>query len=324
MQMISAEQGRRWLFTAIGAVTGLLLVQCAPLSSRAYSKGAETFGYRKWEKDPAEVKLVVIGLHGFCGASIDYQNLGRYLTERDPRIAVYAYELRGQGRDPKQERRGDIEDPSLWYHDLEAFTTMVRERHPQAKIIWYGESMGSLIVSHAYQVARLSGRHHPCDGLVLSSPVVKLRDDFPGWKKELIVKAAEVSPMLRISTAMLAGGQSVPMTHNSFHDTQATATPWNVDSHTLRLLVSLSGLIETMPECGRQFREPTLILNGGRDFFSQPKDISAFYRSLPRSTPKHHGFYKDGYHLLMYDNVRNEVFSDVQDWLEDRMEDSPR
>jgi alpha-beta hydrolase superfamily lysophospholipase len=114
---------------------------------KADSAKADSFGYRKWISEKTEPDVVIIGIHGFCGASIDYANLGNHLLRHQPKTGLYAYEVRGQGSDPIRERRGDIGDPKDWYRDLFAFTQLVQEQHPDAKIVWYGESMGALIAS---------------------------------------------------------------------------------------------------------------------------------------------------------------------------------
>ena len=69
---------------------------------------SETFGYRRWISKTSEPDVIIIGIHGFCGASIDYANLGQHLLVHQPRSGLYAYEVRGQGSDPILERRGDI------------------------------------------------------------------------------------------------------------------------------------------------------------------------------------------------------------------------
>ena len=306
---------------AAGAgVAALLLSQCATnytlVSNRPEEAvRQETFGYRKWLRPGHEPETVVIGVHGFCGASIDYENLGKRLLREQPETAVYAYEVRGQGKDPLKERRGDIDDPQLWFRDLNRFTAMVRERHPQARIVWFGESMGGLIVSHAYRQAVAAGEKPPCDALVLSSPVVKIRDDFPGWKKELVRQISHIVPTARVPLEALAGGQEVQMTHDTVHSEQAETNSWHIDKHTLRLLVSLGDLIEGMPDCARSFEVPTLVLHGGKDFFTSAGDVKAFYGCIPKDAGRKREFYPDSYHLLMYDALKDQVIGDVESWL---------
>lgn len=276
----------------------------------------ETFGYRKWMRPDAKPQTVVIGVHGFCGAAIDYENLGKHLLKEQPKTAVYAYEVRGQGKDPLKERRGDIDDPTLWFSDLARFSAMVRAKHPRARIVWFGESMGALIVSHAYQRAIAAGQEPPCDALVLSSPVVRFRDDFPQWKKNLVRGVAEITPTARVSLETLAGGQQVQMTHDTVHSEQAETNAWHIDKHTLRLLVALSDLIDGMPGCARSFDVPTLVLHGGKDFFSSAADVEAFYGNIPKEARRERRYYPDSYHLLMYDDLKEKVIGDVEGWLD--------
>jgi len=304
-----------------GAVlASLLLSQCATdytlVADRPEeSLRRETFGYRRWLRDGTEPTTVIVGIHGFCGAAIDYENLGKRLIKEQPKTAVYAYEVRGQGKDPLKERRGDIDDPEQWYRDLTKFSAMVRERHPKAKIVWFGESMGALIASHTYRLASVAGEPAPCDALVLSSPVVKFREDFPQWKKDLVRQVASVVPTARLSLETLAGGKQVQMTHDTVHSEQAETNSWHIDKHTLRLLVALSELIDGMPDCAKTFAVPTLVLHGDRDFFTKTEDVKAFYGNIPDKKLREMKLYPDSYHLLMYDNRKEQVISDVENWV---------
>jgi alpha-beta hydrolase superfamily lysophospholipase len=303
-------------------VSAVLLSQCSTdytlVSERPEEAlRQETFGYRKWLRPGEQPETVVIGVHGFCGAAIDYENLGKRLLKEQPDIAVYAYEVRGQGRDPLKERRGDIDDPDFWFRDLKHFTAMVRAKHPRARVVWFGESMGALIVSHAYQQAVAAGEKSPCDAVVLSSPVVKIRDDFPAWKKELVRQVSHIAPTARVPLEALAGGQEVQMTHDTVHSEQAETNSWHIDKHTLRLLVALGDLIDGMPDCARSFEVPTLVLHGGKDFFTSAGDVESFYGCIPKEAGRERKFYPDSYHLLMYDALKEKVIGDVEEWLEE-------
>jgi len=307
-----------WLAAGTGA---LALCQCAPRftlvsqpkDAAAIAARNETFGYRKWVSTQVEPDLVVIGLHGFDGATIDYENFGKDLLVRQPKTALYAYELRGQGNDPLKSRRGDIDQPADWYRDLDAFTRLVRQRHPRARIVWMGESMGALIAAHAWREAPAD--RPPCDALIFSSPVVKIRDDVPAWKIGLLDAAAIAAPLARISLNTLSGGQDVQMTHDSTHSTQAQTNAWHVDKNTLRLLSTLGNHIQSMNDCAATLRVPVLILHGGRDFFTDEAAIRGFASHIPASTPVTRREYPDSYHLLMYDQQKAKVFGDIERWL---------
>ncbi len=257
--------------------------------------------------------MILIGIHGFCGASIDYANLGNHLLKRQPKTGLYAYEVRGQGSDPIFARRGDIGDPKDWYRDLFAFTQLVRERHPDARVVWFGESMGALIAAHAWREAPAGDP--PCDALVLSSPIVRFRDDIPAWTPGLVQIAATTLPLARVSLDTLAGGQDVQMTQKSHHAEQAKTNPYHIDLHTLRLIGTLSRLIVTMNDCATTFHSPVLVLHGGQDFFNNDSDVRGFVARIPEDTSVTYRNYPNAYHLLMYDEKREAIFRDVERWV---------
>lgn len=309
----------RWLLAGLFVA---LLASCAPSYTLVTARPDEvirneTFAYRHWGRHDVKPDTVVIALHGFDGASIDYESLATHLVREQPHTAVYAYELRGQGRDPLKARRGDIDDPDNWSRDLHAFTAKVRRENPGASIVWFGESMGALILSKTYKEDLLAGREPPCDAIGVTSPVVKFRDDFPTWKKDLIFTLSKLAPGARLTLDALSGGQDVQMTEDSFHSEQAQTNAWHVESHTLRLLSALGGMIEDMPDCAETFGVPTLVLHGGQDFFTTADDVREFAGHIPDDTPSRRRFYPDGHHLLMYDTGKEEMFEDVADWLDD-------
>lgn len=276
----------------------------------------ETFGYRTWKRDHLKQDMVIIGIHGFCGASNDYANLGNYLVQRQPNTAVYAYELRGQGSDPIHERRGDIGHPSQWYDDLNAFTQLVKLRHPKAKIIWYGESMGALIATHALDSAPAG--NPPCDALILSSPIVRFRDDIEIWKIALVQVAATTVPLARVPLDALTGPQDIQVTQTTHHKEQSQTNSYNIEKHTLRLLGTLARLIDGMNNCAKKIEVPILVLHGENDYLNTDSDVRGFIARLPESTDSTYHNYKGAYHLLMYDEKKEKVFRDVGRWLNQR------
>jgi alpha-beta hydrolase superfamily lysophospholipase len=313
----------RW----VGCALALGLAACAPkytpvnyINSPVVAPDggdqSETFGYRRWIDPKVEPDVIVIGIHGFCGASIDYANLGRHLLAHQPQTGLYAYEVRGQGSDPIRERRGDIGDPADWYRDLLAFTQLVRERHPEAKVVWCGESMGGLIASHALRSSQPGDE--PCDALILTSPVVRIRDDVPQWKVELVKIAAAAFPLARVSLDALSGGQQVQMTQTATHGEQSQHNSYNVEDHTLRLLGTLGRHITGMNDCAASFRVPVLVLHGGKDFFNSDADVRGFVAHIPPEVSSTYRNYPDAFHLLMYDAQNDRIFRDLEAWLNRR------
>jgi alpha-beta hydrolase superfamily lysophospholipase len=314
----------------------LAFVSCQPapkytLVTHAYDKprlnektfttiDRQSFPYRKFiatGPDAKEPTTVVIALHGFCGASIDYENLGKWLIKEKPSIALYAYEIRGQGMDPVYERRGDIDARQNWFNDLNTFTDLVRKEHPRANIVWQGESMGALILSNTYRRDTEQGKRPACDAIVITSPVVGIRGDFPTWKKQTVRAIAKVFPAARLSLDTLSGGQKVQMTATSTHSEQSETNAWHIERHTLRLLVNLNDMIDQMKASAATFRVPTLIVHGGKDYFTDSQDVATFYQYLSQAPEKKRLFYPNAHHLLMYDVQKDVVIQDIGTWLAD-------
>ncbi len=289
------------------------------LGERSFtSYDLQSFPYRKFlssRPDAPAIRTVVIGIHGFCGASLDYENLGHWLINHQPDTALYAYDVRGQGFDPLTARRGDIDAPQHWFRDLTTFTQLVQRRHPDAAIVWQGESMGALILSHTYRYELSQGRTPPCDAIVITSPVVTTGHGIAPWKKEGVRLVARAFPYHRVSLDAISGGEKIAMTATSTHQEQSEVNAWHIEKHSLRLLLNLGNLVDQMPACATSFQVPTLVVHGGKDFFATPEDVSAFFQQIPSTVDKKRLFYPSGHHLLMYDEQKERVLADIGQWL---------
>lgn len=280
-----------------------------------HSFDGDSLPYTKW-LPKEEPKIVIIGVHGISGAAADYKPLATHLLENDTRIAVYAAETRGQGNDPIKERRGHVRKREDWFRDLYGFTTLIRKKHPKAKIIWCGESMGSLIVLHAYasQMAQFEVTS-PCDAIILASPITEIKGDFPRWKIHAAHSLATIFPKARISLETLSGQKEVKVTKDTVHQEQAETNSYHIKRHTLRLLSTLGDMIETSSEAGQSFNLPVLILHGGNDVFSETAAVQRFAKSLPHQEMITLKLYPESYHLLFHDHQSDQVIKDIAKWL---------
>jgi len=293
-------------------------IQAKSIQPRLMEKEYITFdgdalGYQKWIDKTGEPKTVMIGVHGISGHAGDYDNLGKHLLKSNPDTALYAAETRGQGMDPNQQRRGDIRRVKDWYRDLYTFTGLVRKLHPKAKIIWFGESMGSLIVMHAYDQTP-PGEKKP-DAMVISSPIVDVGAKLPSWKHGVARVAAALFPKLRISLESLSDGQQAVVTEDDIHEEQAAQNPWYIRRFTLRLLLTLGNMADTMGEPAATVGCPVLVLHGGKDIFTSEDSVKQFYSQFPDGLAKTRKYYPGSYHLLMYDHDREKIFNDLTKWL---------
>ncbi len=268
--------------------------------------------YTKW-LPKQEPKLVIIGVHGISGATSDFRPLAKHILTELPKVAIYGAETRGQGKDPIKERRGHIHNREEWFKDLTTFTRLIRKRHPDAKIVWCGESMGSLIVLHTYAWAK--DRENLCDAMVLSSPITAIRSEFPQWKISATNIAGFLFPKARVSLESLSGEKEVRVTKDTIHQEQATTNSYHIKKHTLRLLTTLGNMMQTSRKASQKLDIPFLVLHGGKDIFSDPKDVERFFEGLPAQIPSSRRYYPESFHLLFHDHQSDKVVADIAKWI---------
>ncbi len=276
----------------------------------------DNFGYSKWfPKETTEIEKVLICTHGICGFSGDFKGLAQHLHQHNAPIALYAYNTRSQGHDPIPSRRGDISNAELWYHDLKRFSSLVQQKHPQAEIIWMGESMGSMLTlnAYAYWLEQDKGKP-PCDRLILSAPVIDIKSHIRPWQSTVLSLVSVILPKIRISLDTLSGGHAKEITHGVTLD-QATNNPYYVDAFTLRFLTIFAKEVDKMHTSIQTIDSPIAVFHGGNDFFSGKPSVEAFLQKSSPHTPSDLYHYPNAYHLMLYDAEREKIFTDILNWL---------
>lgn len=259
-------------------------------------------------------KGVVITVHGLSGAASDFWLLGERLPKAG--FTVYGYELRGQGRDPDTSMRGDIYHAEKWLRDLLAFHRLVRQRHPKAPIIWYGESLGSLIALHTAAKER---RGTP-DALILASPVAGLRQQPGGLERFLLLTTSHVLPNFRLKLGDIAGVDEAKMrvTSTTTLGNQMAITAHHVPAFSLRTLREINSLLEQNTHAAHHIDIPVLVLASPHDIVSSPDQVQQLFKEFP-SENKRLNWYSRSYHLLLHDVQHEAVLKDVTTWLKARV-----
>lgn len=259
------------------------------------------------------VKGVVITIHGLSGAASDFWRLGETLPKAG--FTVYGYELRGQGKDPDVAMRGDIYHAEKWLRDLLAFHRLIRQRHPKVPIIWYGESLGSLIAMHTAAKER---RGTP-DALILASPVAGLRQQPGGLERFLLLTTSHLLPNFRLTLGGLAGVDESKMrvTTDSTLGGQMAQTPHHVPAFSLRTLREINSLLEQNHRAARHIEIPVLVLASPHDIVTSPDQVQQLFKAFPSDTKRLH-WYTRSYHLLLHDVQHDDVLKDITTWLKAR------
>ena len=99
------------------------------------------------------------------------------------------------------------------------------------------------------------------------------------------------------------------------HDDERSVNDYTLKSFTLRFLSIFGSEAEKMNESIKSVNVPIAIFHGGKDFLSKKEGIEQFLQTSPPQTQKNFYHYPDAYHLILYDDMREKIFTDMLDWL---------
>lgn len=272
--------------------------------------GGENRTALAWRRESG--KGVLVCIHGLSGSGEQFGPVAEFLGE----YSVYAMELRGQGLDPVVHRRAMLLDLPAQHRDIADFLAAVRERHPDEPLFLFGESMGSLLS------ASFAANHPAADirGLILSVPVVELIRPVPRWLSATVRAIAQVFPKLKFYPSWFVNGETVapPLTRDRAYQDAMRQKPHYIRVFTLKFLSELGDLISSSHAIATRITTPSLVLAAGNDCFVSVSQISAWFEKLaaPDKTLK---IYGDAYHLLWHDHDRDQVLSDIANWILQRL-----
>jgi alpha-beta hydrolase superfamily lysophospholipase len=295
-----------------------------PSTSTSHSWTApdgETFSYSRWGGEAGAgggARAVVAAVHGLSGAALDYEPLGAHLAKLG--VVTVAPELRGQGNDPRPERRGDLAGLEVWLGDLRAFFALTRKLNPGAAIYYYGESMGAALLTHF--VAGAGEADQPA-GLVLASPVVIVPGNPGWWQHQVLNFFLLVNPTHRVDVSKYTkrwdkNDPSKWVTRDASHRLWFETAPHKIERFTMRFFKCVHDLMEGCFDDAPRVRAPVLVLYAANDVYIPPAKVEEFFGRLG-SGEKELEFFRESYHLLLHDHDKMEALERIERWLAGRM-----
>ncbi len=278
----------------------------------------ELFPFSVWEAMARPPHAIVIAVHGLSGAAMDYEPLGAHLVGEG--ITTYALELRGQGNDPVAARRGDLESVEQWYADLRSFFTLVRAQHPGVPVYYYGESMGSALLTRF--LAQAGPEEQPA-GLILASPVIQVPGN-PSWLRQAIFHfCLFVAPRRRVNVSKYTKRRNADdpaqwVTRDAAHREWFQAASHRITSFTFRFFKCLFELFGGCMDAAPRITVPVLVLYPQYDVYIKPATVEAFVARLG-SREKESQLFPESYHLLLHDYDKAEALERIARWLRDRI-----
>jgi alpha-beta hydrolase superfamily lysophospholipase len=260
--------------------------------------------YQAWLPLNGAARAVLVNLHGLGDHSGLYPTIARHFPSRG--IAVYAYDMRGNGRSPGQ--RAYLRSWEEYRGDLHAFLAQVRKWQPKLPIFLMGHSLGGLVVLD-YAL------HYPAglSGLIAAAPALG-KVGVPPFLMALGRVMSRICPRFSLEVGMdLSGLARDPAVIQT-----VLTDPLFHRRGTARLSTEVTQAIERVQAQAEALAVPVLILHGSADRMVPPDGSREFFRKL-RYPDREFREYPEGYHGLFADIGHEEVLGDVGRWMEERV-----
>jgi alpha-beta hydrolase superfamily lysophospholipase len=258
--------------------------------------------YQTWRPRPGGPRrAVLINLHGLGDHSGLYPNLTSYIPTKG--IALYAYDMRGNGRSPGQ--RAYLRRWEEYRGDLATFLQFVREKEPDLPLFLLGNSLG---------------------GLVVLDYVLNCPDGIAG----VIAAAAPLGPV-GVPPLLMTLGRAMSRVFPRFslhvgldltglsRDPKIVETvladPFFHRRGTARLSTEVTAAIERVQAGAKSLSVPLLMLHGSADRMVPPDGSRRFFAQVAYPDREYREYF-GAYHGLFADINFVEVLEDLRRWIE--------
>ena len=273
-------------------------------SGKFSGQGGTPLFYQAWLPRRTKPRAVLVNLHGLGDHSGLYPTLASYFPAQG--IALYAYDMRGNGRSPGQ--RAYLRSWDDYRGDLHAFLELVREWEPGVPLFLLGNSLGGLVVLE-YALLRPRG----LAGIVAAAPPLgKL--GVPPVLMALGRAMSRIMPRLSLQVGMdLTGLARDPAVVEA-----VLSDPLFHRRGTARLSTEVTAAITRVQEGAATLAVPLLIIHGSADRMVPPDGSREFFSKV-RFPDRELREYPGAYHGLFADTGYQQVLDDVEHWIGSRI-----
>jgi len=267
--------------------------------------------YRAWLPDRhqwGEPWAVVLALHGFNDSRDAWEIPAPAFAAAG--VALYAPDQRGFGA---TSARGLWPGANALADDAAAMAALLRRRHPQARRVLMGESMGGAVLMHLATRETTPLAAVPADCMVLLAPAVWGRAAMNVFMQGGLWFAATFLPGMTVT-------RPPPLVRIVASDNVEALRALGRNPLTIRgtRFDTLRGLVDLMDlalAAAPMFPAmPALFLYGAHDSIIPAAATRTLWGALPEA-PVRRSYYPHGYHLLPRDLGRATVIGDILAWL---------
>lgn len=260
---------------------------------------------RIWNSKVIEPEAVIVALHGFNDYSKAFDEAANYWA-KSKRIYTYAYDQRGFGDNPEA---GTWASTEAYVQDLRDICDAMRERFPGTPLYVLGESMGGAVA----MVAFASDNPPDADGVILSAPAVWARETMPWYQRAALFVGAHTIPW----ASFTGKGLGVTVSDNREMLIAQGRDPKVIKDTKVAALYGLSNLMDAALDSSQRFSAPSLILIGELDEVVPNRASATMLQRLQEdeSGKQRTAIYDEGYHMLLRDLQRQQVWDDIAAWI---------
>ena len=247
-------------------------------------------------------RAVILAVHGFNDYSNAFTDFGAYAAAGG--VAVHAYDQPGFGANP---------DAGLWAGSGALVASLVRERrrltalYPGRPVYLLGDSMGAAVLIAAVA----AGAPLETAGMIMTAPAVWGGDQLNPFYRATLWLAAHLVPALKLT----GEGLGVLASDNLEVLQALGADPLFIKETRVDAIAGLVALMDLALARSPAVRGPLLVLSGSRDEVVPPDAQHAMLERLS-AEPCTEVVYPEGWHLLLRDLQREQVWDDILAWID--------
>jgi acylglycerol lipase len=256
-------------------------------------RGSRIF-HQSWtpKGDPKAVMLVV---HGLAEHSGRYMNVVNHFVPKG--YAVYGNDHLGHGKS----------DGTRVF--VQIFLSMVGGWQPGKPIFLVGHSMGGLVaplfvLTHKPRIA----------GLILSAPLCKVPDHISPLLISMSKLLSSIIPKFGVEELDSEGVSRDPAVVRAYDEDPLVYR----GKTTARLAAELLKGMQRLQAEGSKIVMPALLMQGSMDKLVDPGDAQLLY-DIITSSDKTLKIYPGLYHEIFNEPERDQVFADMQAWIEEHI-----
>lgn len=276
-------------------------------SSHITSKDGTRLRVVDWSEG-VEAKAKLAFLHGWAEYSRRYEQVAAWFSERG--FACTAVDVRGHGH--SDGLRGFIRDYDEYVDDCEAYVTWALEQgNEDLPLFLISHSQGGLVATRFAEQRPLAER---LAGMVISAPLYRLAIEVPGWKAAMGDMMSRIWPTL----ALDAGVDANKLSKDPERNRDYLEDPLIFGKATSRWFTETKLAQEQSLAEAQRIAVPVLFLHSPDDEINAYSGTRAIYDRLDMDD-KTIKPYKGLRHELFNELEREEIFADVQEWIEARL-----